>query len=73
VKPALAIRHLASIEMKFLLRKRRVSYRENFHKNERNEEVEVFMRETMSEGAVKRRWLENDHARVKGAWNRNRR
>lgn len=31
------------------------------------------MRETMSEGAVKRRWLENDHARVKGAWNRNRR
>ncbi|KAK7326230.1 hypothetical protein VNO80_33043 [Phaseolus coccineus] len=27
----------------------------------------------MSEGAVKRRWLENDHVRVKGAWNRNRR
>lgn len=31
------------------------------------------MRETMSEGAVQRRWLENDHVRVKGAWNRNRR
>lgn len=32
--------------------KRRVSFRENANKNERNEEVEVFMRETMSEGAV---------------------
>jgi hypothetical protein len=53
--------------------KRRLSFRYNVNKNERNEEVEVFMRETMSEGAVKRRWLENDHVRVKGAWNRNRR
>lgn len=57
-------------------RRGRRPVREGFpsaNKNERNEEVEVFMRETMSEGAVKRRWLENDHVRVKGAWNRNRR